>query len=109
MTRKILQWRADCWSSGGLNGYEFSHRGSFASGHMIRGYKRETTEECANDCNEWNQCIAFNYRPGDDKRSTCTLYEVLDKRLYEWTESAAYIKCSSMYLFYTSECFRNYP
>ena len=94
--------RLDCLNSGGLNGYDFSHWGLFASGHIFKGFKKETTE-CADECNKDDQCIAFNHRSGDDK--TCIVYHFIDKRLYEGSttgeyESTTYIKCSSMYLLF---------
>ena len=88
--------------SDGIDGYEFSHEGSFASGHIIKGNKTDSTE-CADECDKDDQCIAFSHQSGDDK--TCVIYHYLDSRIKEWGQSRAYIRCSSMYLLYTLLCF----
>ena len=90
-----------------MDGYEFTHEGSFVSGHIIKGNKPNITE-CADECDKDDQCIAFSHQSIDDK--TCVIYHYLDERMYEWEDelgkSRAYIRCSSRYLLYTLHCFR---
>ena len=89
-----------------MDGYEYTHEGSFASGHIIKGNKTDITE-CADECDKDDQCIAFSHQSIHDK--TCVIYHYLDERMYEWEDelgkSRAYIRCSSMYILYTLHCY----
>lgn len=81
--------------------YELTPGGSFATGHIPKGFKKETIE-CADECDKDNQCRAFNHRTFN---KACVIYHFLDKKIHEWGDSCTYIRSSSMYPICTSQCF----
>ena len=64
----------DCYHSDSLTGYSFSHEGWWSDGFVLKQHV-DNASECANLCNTKDDCIAFNYRYGDDKQ--CVGYKSL--------------------------------
>ena len=76
----------------GLTGYDFSHEG-FWSGGISTG-TTDDAKKCADECDKFNQCIAFSYQ-SDDKG--CFLSYTPGANTLKMGNSRAYLKCTGMY------------
>ena len=83
----------DCYHSDSLTGYSFSHEGWWSDGFVLKQHV-DNASECANLCNTNDDCIAFNYRYGDDKQ--CVGYKSLVSKTMRPGISRAYVKCVGM-------------
>ena len=84
----------DCYHSDGITGYSFSHEGYWTGGYVLNQHK-DNANECADECDNAKNCIAFYYRHGDNKQ--CVGYHSLGSETMQPGLSRAYVKCGGMY------------
>ena len=88
-----------CLNTDGLTGYSFSHEGFWSNGSVPKGMK-ESAKKCADECDQENKCIAFNYRyhddNADDNNDNCYVYHSLGSKEFDTGFSRAYDKCTGM-------------
>ena len=93
---------SECYNSDGLTGYSFSHEGFWMvmdsgfwipDGYVLKQHA-DNAYECADACDKEAECIAFDYRYGDNKQ--CVGYKSLAFKTFRRGISRAYVKCVGM-------------
>lgn len=84
-----------CPNHNGLQGFRFSHEGSWRTGHRDMGVV-DAVEDCARRCDRRLECAGFTFSSVPRRASNCWLHgEIGERFVHDDAPEVAYTKCTT--------------